>query len=649
MGLTSSASTSPANGDRPAKSRHESKLAELFGLDLRSLALFRMGMAIVVIADFLIRFGDIGNFYSRTGALPSEAYREFQPDLYWSLNLLSDASAAQVVLFVLAIASAVAMFVGYRTRLATIAVWIFVISIHNRHPYLIFAADDVLRALLFWAMFLPLGAAYSIDAALNTHTDPQPRRILSGATVALTVQVCYIYMFSAAYKSTSPDWSLTGDAVYYAFSYDQYATPISSFLLDFPPILRLATIATLVIEWLGPLLLFVPVYTTAIRTVTVVTFILLHISFGLSFELGIFPALSSLSWLAFLPTGFWAWAQRRTQTSQRDGLQIYYDADCGFCKKVVHLLRTLLVLPKTPLAEAQSDPDIAADMEKHNSWVVVDWQGNRRFKWQAMAYVVSLSPVFGWLAPVLRWSPLMALGTKLYEAIANNRRVAGHFTKPFKFRPFHVRTAWWKDVITLGLLGFTTVWIGKDLAWRTLPPDHTINRQYKRRTAQVLDKFAHATRLDQSWSIFAPGPPRDDGWHVIRGVLADGSVVDVLRDSSGEPSFDKPTIAERNAIYPNMQWRTHFINLNRAIGQQLYPPYADYLCREWNANHSPDQQLQRLEIFFMDERTVPPGETQTVERTLHWEKTCSGVASRPDSTPNASPDSSSTSSTRDRT
>lgn len=617
MGLTKQTSTSK-QGDR-----HNSKLAELLGLDLRSLALFRMGMAIVVIADLLIRFADIREFYSDSGVLPRSAYSEFKDPFYWSINLLSGASWMQVVFFLAAIASAIAMFVGYRTRIATIAVWVFVISIHNRHPYLIFAADDVLRALLFWAMFLPLGAAYSIDSALNTHPEPQPRRILSGATVALTLQVCYIYMFSAAYKSTSPDWSFTGDAVYYAFSYDQYATPISSFFLDFPPLLRLATIATLIIEWLGPLLLFVPVYTTAFRVGAVVTFILLHISFGLSFELGIFPALSSLSWLVFLPTGFWIWAQKRTTTSQREGLRIYYDADCGFCKKVVYLLRTFLVLPKTPLAEAQSDPDIAVDMERHNSWVVVDWQGNRRFKWQALAYVVSLSPVWGWLAPILRWSPLMKLGTKFYETIANNRRFAGNFTKPLKFRPFHVKTAWWKDVITLGLLVFTTVWIGKDLAKRTLPWEHPINRQYTRRPIQALDKVARMARLDQSWSIFAPGPPRDDGWHVIRGVLADGTVVDLLRGTEGEPSFDKPTIAERNAWYPNMQWRTYFINLNRAIGGRLYPSYVEYVCRQWNATHSDDRQMQRLEIFFMDERTVPPGEEQTVERVLHWEKDCS--------------------------
>ena len=57
--------------------------------------------------------------------------------------------------------------IGYRARLATIACWFLVMSIHNRNPMILSAGDILLRLLLFWAMFLPLGARYSVDAALD--------------------------------------------------------------------------------------------------------------------------------------------------------------------------------------------------------------------------------------------------------------------------------------------------------------------------------------------------------------------------------------------------------------------------------------------------------------------------------------------------
>ncbi|MBO9999010.1 MAG: DUF393 domain-containing protein [Cyanobacteria bacterium SID2] len=599
-----------------------SKYTELLGFDLRSMALFRIGLAFVVIVDLAIRFGDIDRFYSDRGVLPRAAILDGILDpWYWSIHLVNGEPLVQQIIFLVSIACSIAMLVGYRTRLASIAVWALVISVHNRFPALMFAADDVLRALLFWAMFLPLGAAYSIDSALNSNPKPPPKQLLSGATIAMTLQICYVYMFSVIYKVSSPDWSSTGEAVYYAFSFDQYATPISQFFLDFPVLLKLASFATLALEGVGPLFLFVPIHTAAFRVGTVITFILLHISFGLCFELGIFPMLSSFSWLIFLPTAFWMYWEKKTTTIRRSGLQIYYDADCGFCKKIVYLLRTFLVLPKTTITPAQSIPDICADMEKYNSWVVADWKGNRYFKWDAMAYVVSLSPILGWLAVVLRWKPFMVLGTRFYETISNNRKTAGFLTKPLQFRPVVVESIRWKNVLTLGLMAFTTIWIGKDLARRTLPREHFINRQYTRRTAQVLDKFARVTRLNQSWTIFAPGPPRDDGWHVIRGVLEDGTVVDLLRGTEGEPNFEKPSIEQRNTQYPNMQWRTYFINLNRAIGQKLYPHYAEYLCHQWNSTH--DRKLKNLDIFFMDERTIPPGDVQSIEKKLHWEKPCS--------------------------
>lgn len=586
-------------------------LDDVFGLDLRSLAAFRIGISLILLTDLGIRFGDYIAHYTDAGVMPRSLLQDISKPWHWSLHALSGEPSFQVLLFGLAAVMALLMLVGYRTRIATIASWVLLISLHNRNPALIFAADDVLRALMFWAMFLPLGASYSIESALNTATRKLPEGVVSGATFALICQQCFIYIFSAAFKTKSPVW-VDGSAVYYSLSFDQYVTPFGHFLLNFPPLLTLFTYVTLVLEWVGPLLLFIPFRNSFFRMCAVITFILLHAGFGLTLNLGIFPFLSIFSWLAFLPSSFWNGLQKRLETPERQGLTIYFDADCGFCKKVVHLLRTILILPGTPLLMAQEYPDIHTDMQTYNSWVVEDWRGNRHFKFAGIAYIVSLSPVFRFLVPLLTWKPVMAVGTKFYETIASNRKIAGNFTKPLKFRPIQIRSSRLLNILALVLLLYTFVWNISSYS-----PD-----AFRRKAWQSTQFIGRATRLDQSWSIFAPAPPRDDGWYVIPGRLQDGAEADIFRGGS-LVNWDKPDLGLRSAIYENMQWRTYFINLNRAIGKKLYPFYAQYVCRTWNAQHTEGKRLKSFDIYFMSERTVPPGQQQTVEKKETWQQSCS--------------------------
>lgn len=614
-------------------------LEKRYGLDLRSLALLRIGLALVILADLFTRMGDLVAHYTDAGVLPRQAVSEIAPAGYWSLHLVGGQAWVQVLLFGAAITLAVALLVGYKTRLATIASWAMVISLHNRNPALIFAADDVLRAVMFWAMFLPLGARYSIDSALNPTAASLPKRFFGMATFALMVQQCYIYMFSAFFKTTSPTWWPEGSAVYYSLSFDQYVTPLGAWLLNLGALLPLLTFFTLVLEWVGPLFLFIPIRTDLFRNIAVVTFILLHLGFGLTLNLGIFPALSIVTWLTFMPTSVWERWAKRCYGREHHGLVIYYDADCGFCKKVVHLIRTFLLLPGTPLHTAQSEPVIEAAMERQNSWVVVDWEGTHHYKFEAIAYVCSLSPLWRIATPLLRWPPVMQVGTRFYEAIANNRKAAGTFTRPFQFHPFRVRASWLNHGLAAIALLLMTVWNFRSITNHHAfvdspnPAIQMLRRVTNSRTANRLHNPMKAVRLDQSWSIFSPSPPRDDGWYAVAGTLADGSRVNLLQP--GQPiATDKPTLAQRQAIYRNLQWRTYFINLNRAMGSKLYPYYGEYVCRRWNRRHAGNQRLNRIDVSFTDERTVPPGEAQTVEATQPWSQSC---AANPDQTVSNNP------------
>ncbi|MDB9509130.1 hypothetical protein PN502_19130 [Microcystis aeruginosa CS-338/01] len=606
------------------------RLAEIFGFDLRSLALFRIALALVVLVDLSVRFSQVTAHYSELGVLPLGSLSKVSASpFYWSIFALSDSVLVQSILFIVAIAIALLLLIGYHTRLATIATWVLIVSLHHRNPLLLFAADDVIRAVLFWAMFLPLGACYSVESALNTNPNPLPKRVVSAATVALMIQICYIYMWSAAFKTKSETWWPDGTAVYYSLSYDQYGTAFAGFLLSLPQqLLKILTFSALIFEWVGPLLIFIPFRNSFFKIVAILSFILLHIGFGLSFHLGIFPFLSVTHWLPIIPSLVWDWGQKRMITPEREGLRVNYDRDCGFCKKVVYLLRTFLILPGTPLLVAQDNPSIYEDMVDQNSWVVEDWQGKRRFKWSALVYIVSLSPIFWFLAPILRLPSLMTLGTRIYEWIASHRRFMGNFTKPLKFRPLTIKSFLPLNILVIFFFLLTSIWNLRSFVRQSVdrgdlntPLVQSLDRLLTRRTFNTIDILARVTRLDQYWTIFAPGPPRDDAWFVAVSQLADGSTVDLFRE--GQPViWDKPTESDRNRLYKTMQWRQYFINLNRAIGRSVYGEFGQYLCQNWNQQHGRDQQIKSLQLYIMRERTVAPGEKQGIEKELLWQQNC---------------------------
>ncbi|MFM7437907.1 MAG: HTTM domain-containing protein, partial [Snowella sp.] len=285
------------------------KFKQIIAFDLRSLALFRIGLAFMVMADLISRAsaGGLLAHYTDTGVLPRQVLsNELLHPWYWSLHLISGGTFFQVLLFILAFFSALALLFGYHTRVAIIATWILNVSLQNRNPALIFAGDDVMRAILFWSMFLPLGANYSIDSALNSSNKPLPKVVASGATFAFMVQLCFIYIWSAAYKTKSNIWWPDGDGVYYSLSFDQYVTGLGQWLLGFPhPFLKYLTFVTLVFEGVGPLMIFIPFYNNFFRIVAIISFMLLHLVFGLCFQIGVLSSLSIFIWSALIPSVVW--------------------------------------------------------------------------------------------------------------------------------------------------------------------------------------------------------------------------------------------------------------------------------------------------------------------------------------------------------
>ncbi|NIP85312.1 MAG: hypothetical protein GTO03_07040, partial [Planctomycetales bacterium] len=136
----------------PPRSSWRRKVEQVFGIDLRSLAAFRIGMGLLLLSDLFCRGQQIAAHYTDLGVLPRGARIAIydmgdQTGLryWWSLHMFSGEYLLQLLLFVVAAVFAGWLLIGYRTRLATIASWILLISLASRNPMLLDGGDVLLQ------------------------------------------------------------------------------------------------------------------------------------------------------------------------------------------------------------------------------------------------------------------------------------------------------------------------------------------------------------------------------------------------------------------------------------------------------------------------------------------------------------------------
>jgi hypothetical protein len=267
-----------------------------FWIEMRGLAVLRISVALIVLADLASRAPALGAFYTDEGVLPRDAvaFHAQLPSVYWWAGSLAQAAA----LFVLTAACAVALLLGFWTRLATFATWALVLSLHNRNPAVHQAGDSVLCLLLFWLLLLPAGARFSLDAR---RSPPAPATCHAPG---LLVQFVLIFFCTVDFKLMGDSWR-SGYAVRETLGVSFYARPLAHALLAYPRLLTATgwmtiageafIVAAILCLWRQPF------FRGAAVCVTLAT----QIAFSLFLKLGIFPWVMSAYALSLAPGWLW--------------------------------------------------------------------------------------------------------------------------------------------------------------------------------------------------------------------------------------------------------------------------------------------------------------------------------------------------------
>ena len=289
--------------DKPLPHR-PGRLAAVIGLDVRSLAVWRVLTSLLLLVEFAYRASFLTAWSTTLGAMPPEAVQAYNAGTWrWSLHLLSGSYAFQAAMLALSTLFALMLLVGYRTRLATLATWLLLTSLHAATPLVTSGGGTLMRIMLLWSIFLPLGCVWSIDARRQAGVIASSRPVVSIASLAVVVQIAMLYIVAGVLK-LNESW-LQGDALQNALGWEMFRRPLGVWLFGYPGLLRLLNYGTLLLEILGPLLLFIPWRTGICRLISIAAFIGFHVTVELCMDVGNFSYAGIAVWTILLPPGFW--------------------------------------------------------------------------------------------------------------------------------------------------------------------------------------------------------------------------------------------------------------------------------------------------------------------------------------------------------
>jgi len=262
--------------------------------DPRLASVLRIGYGVLLLIYLAIWIPDLRMWFSDTGLMPVVDGRliinEDAPSL---IAWLPQHDWLLFLCFGLFFASAVALLVGWQTRVQAVLVLFWLTAFQHRNIAIVDGEDTIFRLFAFYLALCPAGWAYSVDARLRKG-DPVPP--IPWGLRLFQIQMSVIYLSSAIEKSSGHDWT-SGKALYYVARLDDSfgRLPVPDFLFTHLGLIKLMTWSVLVLEWALPVLLWMK----RSRKAAIVVGIVFHLSVDYTMNLFLFHWIMILGLLSF--------------------------------------------------------------------------------------------------------------------------------------------------------------------------------------------------------------------------------------------------------------------------------------------------------------------------------------------------------------
>jgi hypothetical protein len=265
-----------------------------------SLGLVRIAFGALVVVWTSRLMPDLYSLFGDDGVVPRHPALDYR----WGIFQIWSGDNALLIGWVLLLLSAIAMTVGWHSRVAAILVCVLVISFMRRDPYVFNAGDGLISVLGLYLALSSCGAALSLDQRRRTGSFWSAQCRARWPIRLLQVQLSLIYLISVQAKLSGSTW-VDGSAVSYAWRvHGQWAIlPAPQWLVNNSLLVNVATWGSLVIE----LSIAVLVWNRRWRFWVLAAGVVLHLAILVNMSVGFFTPAMFVLYLAFVP---WETVQR---------------------------------------------------------------------------------------------------------------------------------------------------------------------------------------------------------------------------------------------------------------------------------------------------------------------------------------------------
>lgn len=283
-------------------------MKKIYGLDLRSVAGFRIILAVFIALEFgCMVLGNFADIYSpETGILGNGYAKEYLAAYKNFRGIFFIDSDMGMKLFVwLIIITMLLLAAGFYVRLTAAVGCVLLYLFFNRYSVLYFGWEMYVSVMLFWLVLLPSDKKFSIFKSTNPTYADSGSEWRSPLAFALIFQVGFIYFYNGISKNG--DLWMSGRALDSFLSETDKVTRAGIWLKESSgsTITTLLTYATLIIEIVLLMLLFSLWKNRKLRYIASFLIFFLHWSIAVFADVGNFKYVAAAVAVLLLPGDFW--------------------------------------------------------------------------------------------------------------------------------------------------------------------------------------------------------------------------------------------------------------------------------------------------------------------------------------------------------
>lgn len=258
-----------------------------------TLGLVRMAFGAVAIGWTVSLLPDLYALFGPHGVEPQQPENAYQ----WGVFAIWTSDHALLTGWILLLVSSVAVMIGWHSRLATLAVFVLILSFEHRDMWVFNSGDLAVRIEALFLAISPCGAALSLDQVRSTGKFWSAQQRPQWPVRLMQIQLSLIYLASAQAKLNGNAWP-QGTAVSYALRMpDMVLLPMPHWFTTSALLMNAVTWGTLAVE----LSVGILVWNRRLRPWVLAAGVVMHTMIMITLAVGFFALAVFVLYLAFIP------------------------------------------------------------------------------------------------------------------------------------------------------------------------------------------------------------------------------------------------------------------------------------------------------------------------------------------------------------